>query len=99
MSTHAALADVVIVGAGSAGCLLAERLSRDGALRVVLLEAGPRDLVTASVAAGLIAAGRGADVLRVHDVRPTREALTVEASIKAREPAGRPHVRAAGSRG
>ena len=64
-----------------------------------LLEAGPRDLVTASVAAGLIAAGRGADVLRVHDVRPTREALTVEASIKARERAGRPHVRAAGSRG
>jgi choline dehydrogenase len=36
------VADYVIVGAGSAGCVLAERLSADGA-RVVLLEAGPPD--------------------------------------------------------
>jgi choline dehydrogenase len=35
-------ADYVIVGAGSAGCLFADRLSEDGA-RVVLLEAGPSD--------------------------------------------------------
>lgn len=36
-------ADVIIVGAGSAGCLLANRLSADPTCRVVLIEAGPED--------------------------------------------------------
>ncbi|MGE5513873.1 MAG: GMC family oxidoreductase [Bacteroidota bacterium] len=35
--------DYVIVGAGTAGCLLANRLSADRAARVLLLEAGGRD--------------------------------------------------------
>jgi choline dehydrogenase len=35
--------DYVIVGAGTAGCLLANRLSRDPARRVLLIEAGGKD--------------------------------------------------------
>ena len=36
-------ADYVIVGAGSAGCVLANRLTEDASTRVVLIEAGGRD--------------------------------------------------------
>ena len=35
--------DYVIVGAGSAGCVLANRLSADPAIRVCLIEAGGAD--------------------------------------------------------
>ena len=35
--------DYIVVGAGTAGCLLGNRLSKDPSLKVLVIEAGPND--------------------------------------------------------
>src|SRR3546814_17978138 len=42
-STVAREFDFLIIGAGSAGCVLADRLSRSGEYSVLVVEAGPED--------------------------------------------------------
>lgn len=52
--------DYVIVGGGSAGCVLAARLSEDPQVRVCLIEAGPADRnILIHVPAGLVLLAKG----------------------------------------
>ncbi len=47
--------DYIVVGGGSAGCVVASRLSEDGGARVALVEAGPPDLGRVFEVPGLFA--------------------------------------------
>jgi len=59
------------------GLPLLAGLSRKSTLGAVLGGKPPAERITASVAAALLAAERGAFIVRVHDVQPTVEALQV----------------------
>jgi choline dehydrogenase len=48
-ATYATVPDYVIVGAGPAGMVLAEHLSRDPKIHVVLIEAGPDSINSTAV--------------------------------------------------
>ena len=70
--------DYVIVGGGSAGCVLANRLSADPAIRVCLLEAGkPDNTALIHVPAGLIA-------LVPHRLRNWAFRTTAQAALNGR---------------
>ena len=65
----------------SAGYPVLAGWSRKSSLGAVTGRNDPRDRVAASIAAALVAAQRGASVLRVHDVRETADALAVWSAV------------------
>ena len=65
----------------SAGYPVLAGCSRKSSLGAVTGRNDPRDRVAASIAAALVAAQRGASVLRVHDVRETVDALAVWSAV------------------
>jgi dihydropteroate synthase len=66
--------------------------SRKSFLRLVDADAAPADRLGASVAAAVRAARGGAQLVRVHDVRATRQAIDLAALTSPRSRLGRPET-------
>ena len=86
---HLLHSDVLIVGAGSAGCVLAETLSRDPARRVTVVESGPcpsDPRVTDQIGNGLrLPIGAASSVVRRYETtltdRPRRTASIMRGAV------------------
>src|SRR6201997_3706938 len=65
--------DYIIVGAGSAGCVLANRLSADPSTRVLLLEAGPPDTMDIIRVPALFTALFGSEIDWDYRIEPQRD--------------------------
>ncbi|HVZ54167.1 MAG TPA: GMC family oxidoreductase N-terminal domain-containing protein, partial [Pseudolabrys sp.] len=73
--------DYIIVGAGSAGCVLANRLTEDGKSTVLLLEAGGWDRdpwIHIPLGIGKIFPNRLHDWMYFTEVEPTMEGRSIE---------------------
>ena len=62
------------------------REAADADARSEIVEPAPEDRLGATIAATLDVASRGADIVRVHDVAPVRQALAYAAALAALDP-------------
>jgi dihydropteroate synthase len=68
------------------GVAVAVGISRKGFIARLSREEAPKDRAPGSIAAALAAVARGADILRVHDVAATRQALAVWQAVAGTRP-------------